>query len=79
MTELNPQPLPPRANLVRVHVPTTVAYDLEKLQKVTTAVLEKLGCGGCHSGRTLEFVHLDEFVVEPGTLEVKEVIGRPGS
>jgi hypothetical protein len=76
MAELNPQPLPPRANVVRIHVPTDVAYDLEKMQKITAAVLEKLGCGGCHSGRVLDFVTLDEFVVEPSTLEVQEVIGR---
>jgi hypothetical protein len=76
MPELNPQPLPPRAGVVRVNVPMSVAYDLEKMQKVTASVLEKLGCGGCHSGRILDFVHIDEFVVNPSTLEVDEFIGQ---
>ena len=76
MPELNPQPLPPRAGVVRVNVPMSVAYDLEKMQKVTASVLEKLGCGGCHSGRILDFVHIDEFVVNPATLEVDEFIGQ---
>jgi hypothetical protein len=76
MAELNPQPLPPRAGVVRVNVPMSVAYDLEKMRKVTASVLEKLGCGGCHSGRVLDFVHIDEFVVNPSTLEVDEFIGQ---
>jgi hypothetical protein len=76
MAELNPQPLPPRAGVVRINVPMSVAYDLEKMQKVTASVLEKLGCGGCHSGRVLDFVHIDEFVVNPSTLEVDEIIGQ---
>ncbi len=54
----------------------SVAYDLEKMRKVTASVLEKLGCGGCHSGRVLDFVHIDEFVVNPSTLEVDEFIGQ---
>jgi hypothetical protein len=76
MAELNPQPLPPRAGVVRVNVPMSVAYDLEKMQKVTADVLDKLGCGGCHSGRILDFVHMDEFVVNPATLEVEEIVGQ---
>ena len=51
-------------------------YDLEKMQKVTANVLDRLGCGGCHSGRVLDFVHLDEFTVDPKTLDVTEVVGR---
>lgn len=71
MAQLNPQPLPP----VRIHLPRDVAYDLEKMQQITATVLEKLGCGGCHSGRILDFVQLDEFAVNPVTLEVQEVVG----
>jgi hypothetical protein len=76
MAELNPQPLPPRAGVVRVNVPMSVAYDLEKMQRVTASVLDKLGCGGCHSGRILDFVHIDEFVVNPETLEVDELFAQ---
>ena len=71
MADLNPQPLPP----VRIHVSSDVLYDLDKMQKVTATVLEKLGCAGCHSGRVLDFIHLDEFVVNPQTLELQSVVG----
>jgi hypothetical protein len=76
MAELNPQPLPPRANVVRIYVPTDVTYDLQKMQKITATVLQKLGCDGCHSGRVLDFVTLDEFVVQPETLEVQNTIAQ---
>jgi hypothetical protein len=78
MAELNPQPLPP-GERVRIFVPREVAYDLGKMHKITAAVLGKLGCGGCHSGRLLDFVMLQDFVVNPQTLEVKEVAGLQGS
>jgi hypothetical protein len=71
MGDLNPQPLPP--GRVRISVPTAVLYDLDKMQQVTAAVLKELGCGGCHSGRILDFVHMDDFVVNPETLEVRNV------
>lgn len=71
MSDLNPQPLPPR---VRVFLPRDVAYDLGKMQKITEQVLGKLGCEGCHSGRILDFLTLEDFVVNPETLEVQEVI-----
>jgi hypothetical protein len=59
---------------VRVLVPNEVAYDLKKMSKVTASVLGKLGCGGCHSGRILDFVQLEDFVVNPQTLEVRETL-----
>ena len=71
MPELNPQPLPPR---VRIHVPSDVLFSLDKMHKVTASVLGKLGCGGCHSGRILEFLAIDEFIVN-AKLEVNEVVG----
>jgi hypothetical protein len=76
MAELNPQPLPPR-DVVRVFVPNKVAYDLESMQKVTASVLERLGCGQCHSGRILDFLTLDNFVVNED-LEVREFPGMRG-
>jgi hypothetical protein len=72
--ELNPQPLPPR-DRVRVYVTPDVTYDLEKMQKVTASVLGRLGCGGCHSGRILEFLDIQEFVINPKSLEPHEVFG----
>ncbi len=62
-------------NRVTVHVPRDVAYSLEKMTKVTANVLGKLGCGGCHSGRILDFQIIEDFVVNPKTLEVVESIG----
>jgi hypothetical protein len=73
MADLNPQPLPPRGDRVRIYVSQETAFDLKKMQKVTASVLGKLGCGGCHSGRILDFVHLNDFVVNPQTLDVHEV------
>lgn len=72
MSELNPQPLPPRSK-VSVYVPSKVLYDLDAMQKITRDVLDRLGCGGCHSGRILDFVELEQFVVNPRTLEVEEL------
>lgn len=74
MAELNPQPLPP-VDRVRIFVQHDVAYDLQKMNRITAAVLGKLGCGGCHSGRILDFVTLRDFVVNPKTLEVNEIAG----
>lgn len=78
MSELNPQPLPPRAERVRIFVPNEVAFDLKKMNKITASVLDKLGCGGCHSGRILDFVTLQDFVVNPKTLDVHEFVGPQG-
>jgi hypothetical protein len=69
---LNPQPLPPR---VRIFVDREVAYDLAKMNRITASVLAKLGCGGCHSGRILHFQTIEDFVVNPKTLEVNELPG----
>jgi hypothetical protein len=75
MSELNPQPIPPGSQ-ISVYVPTNVLYNLEAMQTITQSVLDKLGCGGCHSGRILNFVELGAFVVNPKTLEVDELHGR---
>ncbi len=72
---LNPQPLPPR---VRVMVSHDVAFDLKKMQKVTASVLDRLGCAGCHSGHILDFLVIRDFVVNPKTLDVNEVMPGTG-
>ncbi len=77
MPELNPQPLPPHGERVRVFVPHDMAYDLNKMNKITADVLNKLGCGGCHSGRILDFVSLQNFVVN-SKMEVHEFNGMHG-
>jgi len=75
MAALNPQPLPP-GERIRIHVPHEVAFDLKKMQTITTSVLGKLGCGGCHSGFILDFRTLSDFVVNPATLEVTATAGE---
>ena len=78
MADLNPQPLPPRSDRIRIFVSHEVLFDLKKMNKITASVLNKLGCGGCHSGRILDFVSLQDFVVNPKTLEVNEAFGTHG-
>ena len=73
MADLNPQPLPPRSERIRIYVTSDTAFDLKKMNKVTASILGKLGCGGCHSGRILDYVTLQNFVVNPQTLDVHEV------
>lgn len=70
---LNPQPLPPKDNEVRVMITRDVAFNLEKMQQITAKVLGRLGCGGCHSGHILDFRVIQDFVVNPKTLDVTEV------
>ena len=65
----NPMP----GHAVNIFVPREVAFDLEKMRRVTEQVLNKLGCGGCHSGRILNFHTLEDFVVNAKTLQVEEL------
>jgi hypothetical protein len=46
------------------------------MTRITANVLDRLGCGGCHSGRILNFHTLEDFIVNPKTLEVEEFAGR---
>lgn len=64
-------PVPIRA--VNVYVNREIAYSLEKMNRVTAQVLGRIGCGQCHSGRLLFFHTLEDFVVNPKTLEVEEI------
>jgi hypothetical protein len=60
---------------VNIYVTREVAFNLEKLNQVTRTVLGKLGCEGCHSGRILDFHVIEDFVVNPKSLEVTELPG----
>ena len=73
---LNPQPLPPRDDIiagprpepwrVTVAIPDKVSRDINALTRATAAVLNKLGCGQCCSGfdilfrRELNILAVDE-------------------
>lgn len=74
MSAARPQdPVPMRP--VNIFVPREIAFDLKKMTVITEKVLGRLGCGGCHSGRILNFHTLEDFVVNPKTLEVEEFAG----
>jgi hypothetical protein len=79
MSDLNPQPLPPREVQVTVHVPSAILADIRAFQKVQASIFDRFGCGGCNSGVIIDFKHLQEFYVTP-ELEVQPVFsaGRFG-
>ena len=74
-TELPQDPIPFQTDRVRVYVTRDVSFDLKKMEQITRKVLGKLGCEGCHSGRILDFIEMHDFVVNPRTLEVEELMG----
>jgi hypothetical protein len=49
---------------VHVTIPASVAYDFEKITKVTKNILGKLGCTACHSGHDIRFIIEDKFHVD---------------
>jgi hypothetical protein len=61
------------AGSIRVTLPISVAYDLEKFQKALANIATQVGHTGCTSGVDLTFLHAREFVVNPASLEVKEI------
>ena len=60
---------------VQIYVTRDVSYNIEKMFQITRTVLGKLGCDGCHSGRILDFKVIEDFVVNPKTLDVNEIVG----
>jgi hypothetical protein len=62
MSELNPQPLPPRA--VRVAAPGEILNDLARFQKVQASVLGRAGCPGCTSGLQIIWQDFENWVVD---------------
>lgn len=49
-SELNPQPLPPRASSATVSLARGVRYDINKVFKAVDGVIHTLGSCPCHSG-----------------------------
>lgn len=54
---------------IRVSLPASVAYDLDKLTRVLANIAKAGGHTGCTSGRDLLFEQISEFVINPATLE----------
>lgn len=71
--KLPQDPVPDRR--VKVYVPRDVAYNLDKMNEVTKKVLGRLGCDGCHSGRLIDFLIVEDFVVN-ARLDVQDLPGH---
>jgi hypothetical protein len=65
-------PIPDRR--VTVYVPRDVAFNLNKMNEITKKVLGRLGCDECHSGRLIDFLIIEDFVVN-SKLEVQDLPG----
>ena len=51
-------------SVVTVKIPASAAYDFDKMTRVTKTILDKLGCGGCHSGHDIRFLVERNFIVD---------------
>lgn len=56
-------PVAGASNLVRVSLPAAAYYNLDRFQVVQRDILERLGCGGCHSGFDIRYALQRQFVV----------------
>lgn len=74
-TTLQTQRIMASSTPMRVSLPASVAYDLDKLTKVLANIAKAGGHTGCTSGRDLLFEHINEFVINPATLEPQSVAG----
>jgi hypothetical protein len=63
------QKTPVSSSPIRVSLPASVAYDLDKLTKVLANIARAGGHPFCTSGRDLTFEQISEFVINPATLE----------
>jgi hypothetical protein len=59
---------------IRVTLPISVAYDLEKFQKALANIAQLVGCNGCTSGVDVTFLTAREFVVDPASLQATEAV-----
>jgi hypothetical protein len=63
---------------VRVTLPISVAYDLEKFQIALGNIARRAGHPTCTSGVDLTFLTSREWVVNPSTLEAGESFSENG-
>lgn len=61
---------------MRVTLPVSVAYDLEKFQRALANVAAMVGGAGCAGDVGRTFLHAREFVVDPASLEAREATGE---
>lgn len=62
---------------ITVRVTRDVAFNFDKMTQITKNVLGKLGCDGCHSGRVIDWLIIDDFIVNPKNLQVDEFQNGP--
>jgi hypothetical protein len=61
---------------VRITLPVSVAFDLEKLQRALANVASSVGCPGFSSDWDTNRVHTREFVIDPASLKVREALSE---
>jgi hypothetical protein len=59
---------------IRVSLPASVAFELDKFQEVHKSILDRLGCGACCSGFDIRFDLQRRFVVDE-QLNVRDISG----
>lgn len=64
---------------VRITLPISVAYDLEKFQKVLANIARQVGCEACTSGVDITFLTARNWIVDPATLQINEVVSESGA
>jgi hypothetical protein len=60
---------------ITVTIPHDVGFDLKKIQKIQADLVARLGHTGCYSGFDILFKQEQEFMVNPGSLDL-HVSGR---
>jgi hypothetical protein len=52
------------SSIVNVKIPASAAYNFDKMTKINQVILDKLGCGTCHSGHDIRYFVEQNFVVD---------------
>lgn len=60
------------AKSVRVSLPASIAFDLDRFQEVQRSILDRLGCPACCSGWDIRFDLQRNFLVDE-KLNIREV------
>jgi hypothetical protein len=59
---------------IRVTLPLSVAFDLDKFHHALTNVARLVGGAARTSGVDVTFQHMREFVVDPASLQAREAV-----
>ena len=62
--------------VVRISVPSSIAFDFDKITKIKKDILGRLGCGGCHSSFDIRLLMHDDYIVdEKGNVHTGPILG----